>query len=204
MLRCALHDGHSSTYQYHYPMLRHLFRLIWNRKRSNLLLLSEIFFSFVVLFGVSTLLFNFGRNYTQPFGFDHHNVWRLNIAAGQGDKMPRAQLDDVLRQVRALPGVQDITLTSFNTPFRFSTMNDDFARGTKKVRAVDRYDADDRYGPLYGLKLREGRWFNSSDDAATRPLAVISQNTRDALFGPGEPAVGKLFRTDHQVGSDAP
>ncbi|GAB3330891.1 ABC transporter permease [Hymenobacter humi] len=156
------------------------------------------------MFGVATLLFNFGRNYVQPFGFNHDNVWRLTIAAGQGEKMPRAQLDDVLRQVRALPGVQEIALTSFNTPFRFSTMNDDFARGTKKLSRVDRYDADDQYGPLFGLKLREGRWFNASDDAATRPLAVISQDTREALFGPGEPAVGKLFRTNHQFGGDAP
>ncbi|MFC7666502.1 ABC transporter permease [Hymenobacter humi] len=185
-------------------MVRHLFRLIWNRKRSNVLLLSEIFFSFVVLFGVATLLFNFGRNYVQPFGFNHDNVWRLTIAAGQGEKCRAHRLDDVLRQVRALPGVQEIALTSFNTPFRFSTMNDDFARGTKKLSRVDRYDADDQYGPLFGLKLREGRWFNASDDAATRPLAVISQDTREALFGPGEPAVGKLFRTNHQFGGDAP
>ncbi|GAA3959866.1 ABC transporter permease [Hymenobacter antarcticus] len=185
-------------------MLRHFFRLIWNRKRSSMLLLSEIFFSFVVLFGVATLLFNFGRNYVAPFGFNHDNVWRLSLAAGQGDKMPRAQLDDVLRQVRALPGVQDVSLTSFNTPFRFVTMNDDFARGDKKLGQVDRYDADDHYGPLYGLKLREGRWFNASDDAATRPLAVISQDTREALFGPDEPAVGKIFRADHRSGSDEP
>ena len=185
-------------------MLRHLFRLIWNRKRSNVLLLSEIFFSFVVLFGVATLLFKFGSNYLQPFGFDYTNVWRLNIAPGQGEKMTRPQLDDALRQVRALPGVQEITLTSGNTPFRFNTNNDDFARGTKKLSEVDRYDADDHCGQLYNLKLREGRWFNASDDAATRRLVVISQDTRDALFAPGEPAVGKVFHSDHRSGSDAP
>ena len=185
-------------------MVRHLFRLIWNRKRSNVLLLSEIFFSFVVLFGVATLLFNFGRNYVQPFGFRHDNVWRLTIEAGQGEKMSRPQLDDVLRQVRALPGVQDAALTSFNTPFRFSTRNDNFARGTKKLSAVDSYDADDRYNAVFGLKLREGRWFDASDDAAVRPLAVISQDTRDALFGPGEPAVGKVFRTNHRADTDPP
>ena len=185
-------------------MLRHLFRLIWNRKRSNVLLLSEIFFSFVVLFGVATLLSNFGRNYVQPFGFSHDNVWRLNIAAGQGEKMPRAHLDEVLRQVQALPGVQEITLTSDNTPFRFNTNNDDFARGTKTLHEVDRYDAGDGYGAVYNLKPREGRWFNASDDAATRPLAIISQDAREALFAPGETAVGKVFRTDHHIGNDAP
>ena len=183
-------------------MLRHLFRLIWNRKRSNVLLLSEIFFSFVVLFGVATLLFNFGRNYLMPFGLNHQNVWRLNIAAGQGEKMPRAQLADVLRQVRALPGVRDVALTSDNTPFRFVTNNTNYANGDKNIQNVDNYDADDRYAPTMGLQLRAGRWFRASDDAASHRPAVISRNVSDALFGPGQPAVGKLFRHYSTFGPD--
>lgn len=174
-------------------MLRHLFRLIWNRKRSNGLLLTEIFFSFIVLFGVSTILISFGSNYLLPRGFQHEQVWRLNIAAGQGEKMPRPVLDDVLRQVRALPGVQDLTLGSPNTPFRFITMTSDYATSNNKQFEANRYDADDHYATTMGLQLIEGRWFQPADDAATHRPAVISRNTRDALFGPGQRAVGKLF-----------
>ena len=184
-------------------MVRHLFRLIWNRKQSNALLLTEIFFSFVVLFGVGTLLLNFGRNYFLPRGFQHENVWRLNIAAGQGEKMPRHILDEALREVRALPGVLDLSLGSPNTPFRFITMNTDFGYGSKEVKNVDRYDADDRYLETMGLTLREGRWFRASDDASTRRPAVISQTVREALFGAGQPAVGKVFRPNSGPGTDS-
>ncbi|RTQ49708.1 FtsX-like permease family protein [Hymenobacter gummosus] len=177
-------------------MLRHLFRLIWNRKRSNLLLLTEIFFSFVVLFGVGALLINFGRNYILPRGFTHEQVWRLNIAAGQGEKMPRPVLDDVLRQVRALPGVQDLSLGSPNTPFRFINMTSGFAAGQQRIDEVDRYDSDDRYAATLGLHLREGRWFRSSDDASTRRPVVISQDVREQLF-PGQTALGKVIRYDN-------
>jgi putative ABC transport system permease protein len=180
-------------------MLRHLFRLIWNRKRSNLLLLTEIFFSFVVLFGVGTLLINFGRNYVLPRGFSHEQVWRLNIAAGQGEKMPRPVLDDVLRQVRALPGVQDLSLGSGNTPFRFITMNSAFANGPHRMDGVDMYDSDDRYAATMGLHLREGRWFRSTDDASTHRPVVISQNLREKLF-PGQTALGKLIHYDNGPG----
>ena len=38
-------------------MIRHLFTLIWNRKRSNFLMITEIFFAFIVLFGVLSLAF---------------------------------------------------------------------------------------------------------------------------------------------------
>ena len=31
-------------------MIRHLFKLVWNRKKANSLIMSEIFFSFLVLY----------------------------------------------------------------------------------------------------------------------------------------------------------
>ena len=36
-------------------MIRHYLKLIWNRKRSNLLIMVEIFLSFLVVFGVLTI-----------------------------------------------------------------------------------------------------------------------------------------------------
>ncbi|WP_375435183.1 FtsX-like permease family protein [uncultured Hymenobacter sp.] len=173
-------------------MLRHIFKLIWNRKQSNLLLISEIFFSFVVLFGVGTVLITFGKHYLEPHGFSHKQVWRLQIAAGQGQKMPRTELDNVLRQVRALPGVQTVALSSFNTPFTFSTMNGGFHAGNNEITDVNHYDADDDYAAAMGLQLREGRWFKPLDNASTRRPAVITRDMREALFGAG-PAVGRTF-----------
>ena len=36
-------------------MIRHVFKLIWNRKRTNFLMMTEIFVSFLVLFAVVAL-----------------------------------------------------------------------------------------------------------------------------------------------------
>ncbi|MDO7848746.1 ABC transporter permease [Hymenobacter sp. M29] len=173
-------------------MLRHLFTLIWNRKRANLLLISEIFFSFVVLFGVGTVLITAARNYLAPRGFEPTQVWRLLVRAGQGQKMPRAELDDVLRQVKALPGVQTVALTSNNLPFTFNTNNSDFIYKDRKSPFANTYDADDHYAEALRLRLREGRWFAPADDGTHHRPVVISQDLRDILFG-DEPALGKIF-----------
>ncbi|MDO7851030.1 ABC transporter permease [Hymenobacter convexus] len=173
-------------------MLRHLFTLIWNRKRANLLLISEIFFSFVVLFGVGTVLITAGRNYMAPRGFEPTQVWRLLVRAGQGQKMPRAELDDVLRQVKALPGVQTVALTSNNLPFTFNTNNSDFVYKGRKTPFANTYDADDHYAEALRLRLREGRWFAPGDDGTHHRPVVISENMRQYLFG-DEPALGKIF-----------
>ncbi|GAA4352616.1 hypothetical protein GCM10023185_12490 [Hymenobacter saemangeumensis] len=173
-------------------MLRHLFKLIWNRKRANLLLITEIFFSFVVLFGVGAMLLRFAQNYYSPRGFQTESVWRLTIAAKQGEKMPRPELDDVLRQVKALPGVRHVALTSGNLPFTFSTMNGFYHYKNRDSPITNNYDADDSYANTLGLHLREGRWFRASDDATKHRPVVITQDLREALFGQ-EPALGKIF-----------
>ncbi|MBD2714966.1 ABC transporter permease [Microvirga sp. STR05] len=173
-------------------MLRHLFKLIWNRKRNNLLLVSEIFFSFVVLFGVGTLLLTFAKYYLEPHGFDYEQVWRLEIRAGQNETMPRAQLDDVLRQVKALPGIQQVALTSGNVPFIFNSNTSAFSYQGRKSGQSNIYDADDHYAQVMKLHLREGRWFAKTDDGSHHRPVVISQNLREELFGNG-PALGKIF-----------
>ena len=173
-------------------MLRHLFTLIWNRKRTNVLLISEIFFSFVVLFGVGAVLITIGKNFLAPHGFNYEQVWRLEVRAGQGQKMPRAELDDVLRQVKALPGIRTVTLTSGNVPFIFSTNNSTFSYNGKTSPTTNVYDADDHYAEVMQLHLREGRWFAPADNGSNHRPVVISQNLRESLFG-NEPALGKIF-----------
>ncbi|MBF9142822.1 ABC transporter permease [Hymenobacter properus] len=173
-------------------MLRHLFTLIWNRKRANLLLISEVFFSFVVLFGVGAVLITVGKNYLAPQGFESTQVWRLLVRAQQGQKMPRAELDDVLRQVKALPGVQTVALTSGNLPFTFNTNNSDFTYKGRTTPFANTYDADDHYAEALRLHLREGRWFRPADDGTHHRPVVISEDMRQYLFG-DEPALGKIF-----------
>jgi putative ABC transport system permease protein len=165
---------------------------MWNRKRTNLLLISEIVCSFVVLFGVGTILVRLGTNYLAPFGFDYGSVWRLNIAADKGEKMPRAQLDEALRQVAALPGVEALTLTSPNTPFTFSTMNSDFNHN-HHGGVADRYDAGDDFAKVMGFHISEGRWFQASDDGQQRRPVVISRGMRKLLFPDGERAIGQVI-----------
>lgn len=176
-------------------MFRHLFKLIWNRKRHNALLLSEIFFSFVVLFLVGTVLITYASHYLEPHGFDYEQVWRLEIQAGQGERMPRAELDEVLRQVQALPGIRQVALTSGNVPFTFNNNNSNMKYEGRRSPLTDNYDADDHYAEVMRLHLREGRWFAKIDDGSHHRPVVITQNLREALFGNG-PALGKIFTYD--------
>ena len=60
-------------------MTKHLLKLVWNRKRINFLITVEIFFSFIVLFGVVLAAVYYVDNYRQPLGFTYENVWCVTV-----------------------------------------------------------------------------------------------------------------------------
>src|SRR5262249_58248512 len=47
-------------------MIKHLLKLVWNRKRINFLITLEIFVSFIVLFAVMLIAVYYSDNYRQP------------------------------------------------------------------------------------------------------------------------------------------
>src|SRR5579859_811830 len=100
-------------------MLRHLFRLIWNKKKQNLLLISEMLFSFLVIFAVFTLVVHNYRNYRKGTGFDHQNVWVVNFQnlrkPGSADSLTRFYAS-VEQALRAIPQIVSVSFTSENYP----------------------------------------------------------------------------------------
>ena len=74
-------------------MTRHLVRLIWNRKRQNLLLTIEIFCSFLVLFAVVLVGLNFTVNASKPLGYETDRVWSVDVGRPAG---PNAREDEAI------------------------------------------------------------------------------------------------------------
>ena len=173
-------------------MLRHLFILIWNRKRANALLIAEIFFAFVVLFVLGSLFVDSYRRYTMPLGYQYEQVWHLEMDPGNE---PVARQDatflQVIRSLKVMPGVQSVSTTLYNTPFSFSDSNTDLKANGHEASS-DRYAGGDDMADVLQLQLAEGRWFDRRDDAATRMPVVISPETRAALFPTG-PALGQTI-----------
>ena len=60
---------------------------------------------------------------------------------------------------------------------------------------VDQISADADFSALYGLTLREGRFFDARDRADSLPVAVIDQRTEQRLW-PDRPALGQRLVLD--------
>jgi putative ABC transport system permease protein len=172
-------------------MTRHLLRLIWHRKRSNLLVMTEILLSFLVLFGVVTLGLFYTDNFRHPLGFDYENVWCVEVGR-PGEWTPEAALtmDRLVTALEELAPVQ-AAAAAFTGPFGNATWSSAFPLGGVS-HDYGLNVVGDGFREAMGIELLEGRWFSREDDgAAFRPVVVNERMARAAF--PGDDPMGKLI-----------
>jgi putative ABC transport system permease protein len=174
-------------------MFKHLFKLIWNKRKQNFLLMSEMLISFMVIFAVFTLIVYYYNNYKKPLGFDYENRWIINYNnANKTTNTDSLNLfyETLRKTLNSMPQVKGVTFTSGNVPFVQNTSSGQLSY--HKVREqTDMYTVDDNYKDVLNLQIVEGRWFNKQDIAAKYRPIVINSTLKEVFFGDGM-AVGKL------------
>ena len=173
-------------------MIRHLFTLIWNRKKQNFLMITEIFFSFIVLFGVLSLAFYYFNNYQKPLGFNYDKVWVMNMRWNQESLAEIKAIQRRLhQQLKTNTEIAGVALASANVPYTMQQMNGGFSHNGRTVD-TDFFQVDKDYAAVMQLKLTEGRWFSEQEQNSPFKSIVITQSLRDALFK-DEPIIGKVI-----------
>ena len=175
-------------------MTRHIFKLVWNRKRSTGLILFEILICFLVLCGLLSAALNIEQRLRRPSGFEFDNVWSVDIGGmawgSEGDELAadRQTQADLIRTVKNLPEVEAVA-SSTNTPFSGSTWMDGTHINGQSVGFLWTMASPD-LPKVLSLKLLHGRWPEDTDGAlGYQPVVINRQFARDA-FGSEDP-VGK-------------
>ncbi len=174
-------------------MVRHLFKLIWNRKKQNALLITEMFISFLVMFGIFTMIVYSYKNYKQEMGFDYNNVWVVNYANPERitDKDSMILFKETLKNsLRSMPQILELSFTGSNVPFSMNTANGSVNYKGQAGVMTNFYSAEEDFPKLLGIKMKSGRWFTKADAGAKNRAVVITARLEKDLFG-GEPAPGK-------------
>jgi len=178
-------------------MLRHLFKLIWNKKGSHSLLIIEIWASFMVLFGVLSLIVYNINNYLEPIGFEYQSVWNLNLTNNQDTTDVAGKLQRAVQRVRSYKEVQSASRTSSNTPFSANQMSNSVSYN--KVSAhTDHYYSDEEFSKTLNLPLLTGKWYEESDQVSKFTPVVINKKMSEKLFLNENP-LGKTIKVDDKV-----
>jgi putative ABC transport system permease protein len=179
-------------------MFKHLLKLIWNKKKQNSLLISEILFSFMVIFAVFTFGVYAWDNYKQPMGMDYEKVWVVNFSnvtkPADGDSLSLFY-ETVKRNVKSMPEVAEVSYISQNVPFSESTINTGIEVNGKRISRINEFTVDDSYLQALNAKMLEGRWYNKQDAVSGNRVVVINRALKEKVFGNGE-AIGKFLGGD--------
>lgn len=174
-------------------MISHLFKLVWNRWRSNVLMVVEVFFCFVVVYVVAVATVYFGGLYAQPLGFSYDNVWRVSVDF-RGVEPSAAQMQELrlrlLNVVRSTDVVEEAA-TATCLPYGQSTYVRSSSTQGRNVSAVINW-ADEKYDDVMRITPLSGRWFEKGDEDLHWKPMVINERLARHLFGNENP-VGKKF-----------
>jgi len=156
-------------------MFRHLFKLIWNKKKQNFLLLSEMLISFLVIFAVFTLMVYYYQNYKKTMGMEYENVWVVSFsnALKTNNTDSVVMFYETFRQiVKSMPQVKEMSYCSDNIPFSQNTWQSGIKHKGKEINHINTFNAEDSYKNVLNLKMMEGRWF-SKEDAVSKDKPVV-------------------------------
>jgi putative ABC transport system permease protein len=165
---------------------------------KNLLVVSQVALSLVLIVGAGLLLRSFVRLLRVDPGFDAQNVLTMNISLPTVKyAKPDQQIaffDELLRRVSALPGVRNAA-TSATLPLHFIRIAPVLPEGQPDVPLSQRPFVDvEAVSPQWfetlRVPLRAGRPFTAADNAQT-PRVVIANETLARQFWPDQNPIGK-------------
>jgi predicted permease len=162
------------------------------------LVIGEMALALVLLIGASLLLKSFARIQGVNPGFDGNNVLTAQIGMPRDPAAARVYFDELLRRVRALPGVTAASAVR-NIPFSDSNASGSYAivgytPGPREAAPHGRINSVDvDYFKVMGIPLKRGRLIEPGDTDKTQRIVVIDQFLADRYFKGSDP-IGRQIR----------
>jgi len=168
-------------------MIRHLCKLVWNRKRANALTAFQIFISFLIVFITASLAVDKANTYRQPLGFSYEDRWavefrqdRTRPAPSESEAPSRRQIYQALEEFDWVESVAAVDRAAI--PYGGSRYGFDIGG-----QMVGHGYVSDELHEVFDLELVSGRWFGEEDAALDWEPLVITQPLSEALFGHEDP-----------------
>ncbi|HEX8878546.1 MAG TPA: ABC transporter permease [Candidatus Acidoferrum sp.] len=166
----------------------------------NALVIAQLAGSLIVLVAAGLFTRSLGRAESIDLGFDPHHLLNMGINPGQqGYDRPHAEafLKELLRRIKALPGVESASL-AYSIPMGY--YNDGgvvYSEGqapamTNRAPGAGFNSVSPDYFKTLRIPIFEGRAFSETDTAQTAPVAIINEEMAKRLW-PSHDPIGRRF-----------
>ena len=168
-------------------MIRHLCKLVWNRKRANALTAFQIFISFLIVFITASIAVDNADNYRRSLGFSYENRWVVGFwrdrelpSDGEVEAPSRRQVYQALESFDWIESVAaaDESAIPYGGSRYMSTIDE---------QPINHGAVSDEFHEVFDLDLVSGRWFSEEDAVLDWEPLVMTQPLSEALFGREDP-----------------
>jgi len=178
-------------------MFAHLIKLIWNRKRSNMLIITEVAITFIVLFAISAMGLSNYQKFNQPLGFNWQNTWSVSIETGGrfNPEIDSGKFKGLIQVLRQQPEFKSVDFSSVPVFRDWTSSNDDPING-RSFRYLNNY-LNQEAPKNWGVELTAGRWFGEQDNGQNYKAVMVNQLFVDKFFD-GEMPINFEFKDEER------
>jgi len=171
------------------------------QRAQNIFVMLEMALALVLLVGAGLMVRSLARLWSVDPGFNTHNVLTFNVAfpssMGTDPTAIRRTLRELSDQLRALPGVQAVSLNGGSLPISGDDSELPFwlegqpkPSSNNEMNSALFYLSEPGYMKAMGLPLRRGRFMNEQDTESTPGVVVIDEALARKFF-PNQDPIGK-------------
>jgi predicted permease len=180
---------------------------IHHSRFRNFLVVAQVAGSFTLLIVAGLFVRSLQKVQAFDLGFDPSHVLNVTMdphQAGYDEPRATASYRELESRVRALPGVQSVSLASYVPMGGFPNSRPVSLEGRptppgRQAPSVLSNSVDSPYFETMRITLLRGRIFTDSDNETAPRVAIINQ-TMAARFWPREDPIGKRFSVDGDPG----
>ena len=172
-----------------------------SRRLTSAMVIAELTLTLVLLAGAGLMMRSFLKLHSLDIGIDTRNLLTMRTQLSQQrygtPEQRRVFADALLTRLRALPGIQNASLTSY-VPMFGGDRRQFVIEGRAQASDVDAPNVSvlvvtPGYFDTAGITALRGRFFNDTDGASGAENIVVSERFA-ARFFPGEDPLGRRIR----------
>jgi predicted permease len=165
-----------------------------------MLVVSEVALACVLLVGAGLMLRSFLRVLDVDLGFQPSRAAAIKIDYDDGGKRERrgAALQEILRRVSAIPGIQaagGVDMLPLDRNRSWGLQAKGRIYGKDDTQAAFVYIVTPGYLGAIGMQIREGRDFSWQDTPTSQPVVIVNQAAA-RYHWPGQDPVGRIALID--------
>jgi putative ABC transport system permease protein len=181
-------------------MIKHLLKLVWNRKWNNLRIAIQILLSFLVVFAVVVWAVYYYDNYRKPLGFTYENIFHISVTPNNDPAQGTPSQDNLkiysrlLAALREFDEVESAGLIGQSPylPWEWFGKGIEVPWKGRKIFLRMNY-ASYEIKDVLGMKVIKGRWFNRDDYREINFVPIIMNAYLEREIFEGKDGVGKIL-----------